>query len=136
MENENYNGHCLRCGETFSSCAQQGCLQINSFELHVKCECQRRGCQHCDPHNKIPLPDFDKLWKEIQVKMESPYFYCLEIKNSAGTYLAKDGSLTRSIYRAERFFGTDGKALANLYLYLCQETGTLKDFIVSEHEFV
>lgn len=110
---EVYNGHCLRCGETFVTCAQQGCDKL-----------------------MIPDPDWDEMKRDFDLRMESKYFYCLELKNSAGTYLAKTKGITRSIYKAERFFGKDGKFLADLYLYLNQSSGTLKNFIVTEHEFV
>ena len=133
--------------------------KMENFKMHVKCECQQRGCKHCDPLNKIsihdfyapannipvfdfsnpppfnPEPGFDKMFKDLEQRMESPYFYCIELENSAGTYLSKAGNLTRSVYAAERFFGKDGQVLAKLYLKLNQDAGTLKDFIVTEHKF-
>lgn len=115
MKNEQYNGHCTRCGQTFSDCAQLGCTSLLPGKE----------------------PDWDKMLEEIHRKMESPYFYLIEKNNSAGLYLnKKENGLTRSIWRALRFYGKDGKGMANLYLYMNQELGNLKDFIVTEHEFV
>lgn len=111
-EKELYNGHCLRCGETFSLCAQQGCDK-----------------------SMVPDPDWDEMKKDFELRMESKFFYCLELKNFPGIYLAKKNGVTGHLYKAERFFGKDGKIMATLFLHLNQEMGHLKNFVVKELKF-
>ncbi len=60
-ENELYSGHCLRCGETFSECAQRGCDKM-----------------------MIPDLDWDEMKREFELRMENKFYYCLELKNFPG----------------------------------------------------
>ena len=143
MEKENnVYGQCVH-GNNMANCSECHEIILNGFAFQVKCECQQRGCRHCDPHNEIPLPNFDldpepdwdEMKKDFEFRMESNFFYCLELKNHPGIYLAKKNGVTGHMYQAERFFGKDGKIMATLFLHLNQEMGHLKNFVVKELKF-
>lgn len=84
-------------------------------------------------------PDFDKMWEQILERINFPFVYLIE-EEQTNYWLAEvpgnKAYLTKDPNRATQFKGKDGKALANLYLALNQSSGTLKNFIVTEHLFL
>jgi len=72
-------------------------------------------------------------------KQKHEYVYFIEHKEKTGWWLTgKDYGyvLTQNPEKAVCFDGKDAKEHAKLYLGLHQAAGKLKDFIVTEHEFV
>jgi len=87
-------------------------------------------------HKHYPEPDFDKMWKNITDKLDFPLVYFIEHKETNEWLHKREKRLTKEPLFAMEFIGKNAKAEANLYLFLNQEMGYLKDFVVTEHEFV
>ena len=118
-----------------------------NFEFKVFCECQKASCKHCkgniEPFNfdieaksfDYIEPDFDEMWKNIRDRLDNPLVYFIEHKETKEWIHRTEKRTTKEPLCAMKFEGKDGKAMANLFLFLNQDVGTLKDFVVTEHLF-
>ena len=101
-------------------------------------ECAMEGSEPFDfdkPHKHYPEPDFDKMWLNICDKLDNPLVYFIEHKETKEWIHRSNKRTTKEPLCAMKFEGKDGKAMANLFLFLNQDAGTLKDFIIIEHLF-
>lgn len=86
-------------------------------------------------HKHYPEPDFDKMWENIKDSLDNKLIYFIEHKETKEWIHRSDKRTTKEPLCAMKFEGKDGKAMANLFLFLNQDAGILKDFIVTEHLF-
>jgi len=86
-------------------------------------------------HKHYPEPDFDKMWQNIRDRLDNPLVYFIEHKETKEWIHRSEKRTTKEPLCAMKFEGKDGRAMANLFLFLNQDAGTLKDFIVTEHLF-
>ena len=83
--------------------------------------------------------DWNEMFKNIMERVEYPCVYFIE-EVGTGCWLSdtadKASSLTKDPHEAMSFKGKQAKETAMLFLFLNQELGKMRNFIVTEHLFL